>query len=309
MDAQGTSTQFKAIQHQVVGLSPGGRKRVAPSGCITAEILCIRCAERMVQGLVSVFIAVEFEHREIHDPEEVPLVVLPVGLDHAQLLGQVLAHAVEGLVHRGGVTRTEQQQRAGLGAGAAEQLFFLVVAEVVLDGADRVDLAAVAYADEGQSTGSRFLGFAEHIAARLDTHVGEGVIAAWNGDAFHRSSRFHSTAEHLESHVLHDVAHIVELHAVAGVRSVGAVPGHRVVPGHAREGAGQINSLHLLPDRADQRFVQLKDLLLIHEAHLNVQLGEFRLAIGPQILIAETARHLVVLLDATNHQQLLEQLG
>ncbi|CAI8159610.1 MAG: Uncharacterised protein [Synechococcus sp. CC9902] len=81
------------------------------------------------------------------------------------------------------------------------------------------------------------------------------------------------------------------------------------MPGHAREGAGQINSLHLLPDRADQRFVQLKDLLLIHETHLNVQLGEFRLAIGPQILIAETARHLVVLLDATNHQQLLEQLG
>ena len=47
---------------------------------------------------------------------------------------------------------------------------------------------------------------------------------------------------------------------------------------------------------------------MIHEAHLHVQLGEFRLAIGPQVLIAEAARHLVVALDAAHHQQLLEQL-
>ena len=80
------------------------------------------------------------------------------------------------------------------------------------------------------------------------------------------------------------------------------------MPGHAGEGPGQVDAFHGLPDRADQRLVQLQDLLLIHEAHLDVQLGEFRLAVGAQVFIAETAGHLVIALDATHHQQLLEQL-
>ncbi len=81
------------------------------------------------------------------------------------------------------------------------------------------------------------------------------------------------------------------------------------MPGHAREWPRQFDALHTLPDGADQGFVQLQDLLLVHEAHLDVQLGEFRLAIGAQVFVAEAASHLVVPLDAAHHQQLLEQLG
>ena len=252
MDAQGAAAELKAIEHKVVGLGPGSGQGFGPLRCIAAEILRIGGAEGVVQGLVTVLVAVELEHREVHHPEEVPLVVVPVGLHHAQLLGQVLAHPVEGLVHRGGVAGTEQQQGAGFRAGAAEQLLLLLIAEVVLDGADRVDLTAVAHPDEGQATGTSFLCLAEHITTRLDPHVAHRIVAAGHRDALHRAAGLHGATEHLEAHVLHDVAHVGELHAVAGVGSVGAVALHGVMPGHAWEGPRQFDALHGLPDGADQ---------------------------------------------------------
>ena len=206
----------------------------------------------MMQRFITIFIAVELEHREIHDPEKVPLVVLTVGFDHAQFPGQVLTHPVEGFVHRCGVAGTEQQQRARLGSGAAQQLLLLLIAEVVLDCTDGVDLSTVANADEGQSTGPGGLGFAEHIATGLDAHIGEGIVAAGHGDHLHRTTGFDGAAEHLETHVLDDVRHGHKLHAVTGVGSIGAIALHGVMPGHAREGAGQLNAFHLLPDGADQ---------------------------------------------------------
>ena len=81
------------------------------------------------------------------------------------------------------------------------------------------------------------------------------------------------------------------------------------MPGETGEGLGQLDALHGLPDRTDQLFVEGQDLLLVHEAHLHVQLGELRLAIGAQVFVAEAAGHLVVALQAAHHQQLLEQLG
>ena len=49
-------------------------------------------------------------------------------------------------------------------------------------------------------------------------------------------------------------------------------------------------------------------VVLVDEAHLEVELGELGLAIGAQILVAEAADDLVVALEAAHHQQLLEQL-
>ena len=220
-----------------------------------------------------------------------------------------MAHSIEGLIHRGGIARAEQQQGARGGTGAGQQFGFFVFCEVVLDGADRVDLAALAHPDEGQAACPSLLSLAEHIAAGLDAHVADGVVAAGHGDALHRAAGGHCAAEYLESHLGHQVGDIGELQAVAGVGAIGAVAGHGLVPGEAREGTGQLHPFHGLPDRGDQGLVELQDLLLVHEAHFDVQLGEFRLAIGPQIFVAEAAGHLVVALQAAHHQQLLKQLG
>jgi hypothetical protein len=49
--------------------------------------------------------------------------------------------------------------------------------------------------------------------------------------------------------------------------------------------------------------------LLRHEGHLAVDLRELRLAVGPQILIAEALHDLEVAVVARYHQNLLEGLG
>ncbi len=49
-------------------------------------------------------------------------------------------------------------------------------------------------------------------------------------------------------------------------------------------------------------------VVLVHEAHLDVELGELRLPVGAEVLVPVAARDLVVALHAGDHQQLLEQL-
>ena len=121
VDAQGASAQFQAIEHQVVGLGAGGGQGGGPLAGVVAQVGRVGGAEGVVQGLEPVFLGVELEHREIHHPEEVPGAVLLVGSHQLQLPGQVLAHPIEGLVHRGRVAGAKQQQRARLGTGALQQ--------------------------------------------------------------------------------------------------------------------------------------------------------------------------------------------
>ena len=64
-----------------------------------------------------------------------------------------------------------------------------------------------------------------------------------------------------------------------------------------------------LADLDDHRLHEVHDPLLVHEAHLQVELGELGLAVAAQILVAEAARDLEVAVHARDHEQLLELLG
>ena len=59
---------------------------------------------------------------------------------------------------------------------------------------------------------------------------------------------------------------------------------------------------------ADQAFHHTGDVVLVDERHLDVELGELRLAVGAQVLVAEAAHDLKVAVHARHHQDLLEQL-
>ncbi len=52
----------------------------------------------------------------------------------------------------------------------------------------------------------------------------------------------------------------------------------------------------------------VEDVVLLDEAHLDVELGELGLPVGAEVLVAVAARDLEVALHARDHQQLLEQL-
>ncbi len=59
---------------------------------------------------------------------------------------------------------------------------------------------------------------------------------------------------------------------------------------------------------ADQPLADRDDIVAIDEAHLDVDLGKFRLPIGPRVLIAEAPDDLEVLVHPAHHQDLFEKL-
>ena len=64
-----------------------------------------------------------------------------------------------------------------------------------------------------------------------------------------------------------------------------------------------------LPKGADNLLAHLDDISLFDERHLDVELGEFRLPVCTEVLVAIAARDLEIAFHTRNHEQLLEQLG
>ena len=68
-------------------------------------------------------------------------------------------------------------------------------------------------------------------------------------------------------------------------------------------------SAHGREDVRDDRLYGPHHVGRCHEGHLEVDLREFGLSIGAQVLVPEAAHDLVVAVDPAHHQDLLEQLG
>ncbi len=101
---------------------------------------------------------------------------------------------------------------------------------------------------------------------------------------------------------------IMQLQTEPPVGPVRAPAAHRLGPGDPRPGSRR--NLEALGNEhgAEDRLHQLDHVVLLDERHLDVELGEFRQAVGTGILVAEAANDLVVALKAADHQKLLEQL-
>ena len=93
----------------------------------------------------------------------------------------------------------------------------------------------------------------------------------------------------------------------APVGLVAAVVAHGLGVGQAREGRLDAEPGHLA-DALDQRLDHLENPLLLRERHLQIDLRELRLAVGAQVLVAEAAHDLEVLVEPAHHQELLEDL-
>ena len=96
-----------------------------------------------------------------------------------------------------------------------------------------------------------------------------------------------------------------ELQVKPQIGLVRAVPVHRLGVADPRERGADINAGEF-PDFGKDLFGQCDHVVLVHEAHLNVELGKFRLPVGAEVLVTVAAGDLVVALHAGHHQQLLE---
>ena len=63
------------------------------------------------------------------------------------------------------------------------------------------------------------------------------------------------------------------------------------------------------PDMGEGALDHVQDVVLRHEGHLEVELGELRLPVRTQVLVAVTAHDLEVAVQSGHHQQLLVELG
>ncbi len=167
-----------------------------------------------------------------------------------------------------------------------------------------VGLGDVVDLDVGEAAGAVD---ADELGVLVDLAAGEGV-AAWHAHRSDAAARGGGAAEHLEGDVLHRVGDIGEFERDAQVGLVRAVATHRLGVGHAREGRGQFHVHRFLEHEPDHFLDQGGDLVLVHERGLEVDLGEFGLAVGAQVLVAEALDDLVVAIVAGHHQQLLEEL-
>src|SRR4029077_15619522 len=117
----------------------------------------------------------------------------------------------------------------------------------------------------------------------------------------------HRLLEAGEGAVAETAGEVDDGQAEAEVGLVAAVALHRLGVGKARElgwrrdgGEGE--------DAREEPLDQLVDVLLGGERHLDVDLGEFGLAVGAQVLVAEAAGDLDVALEASHLEDLLEEL-
>ena len=108
---------------------------------------------------------------------------------------------------------------------------------------------------------------------------------------------------------LDDVGQVAEFHAETEVRVIDTEPANCLGIGNTLHRQLNRNPLCFGEDAGNQPLHDCDDILLVNERHLAVDLGEFRLAVGTQIFITETAHYLEIFVKTGNHQDLFKDLG
>ena len=89
----------------------------------------------------------------------------------------------------------------------------------------------------------------------------------------------------------------------AQVRLVGAVVGHRLGVGEPGKRRQQpLFRVFRLHERRVQLLDQVEHVVLLHEAHLQVELRVLRLSVRPRVFVAEAPCDLEILVHAARHQ-------
>ena len=161
--------------------------------------------------------------------------------------------------------------------------------------------------DIGQALGAVDL---DELLVCIDFATRQAAFAATAGNAqCHHATIFHRgrIQENLELNALHELGQLGEFELDAQVGLVGSVLEHGVAIGHDGKHR-QVDIGCRTEHTTDHAFEHFADFFLAHERGFDVDLREFRLAIGPQVFIAEAFDDLVIAVVASHHQQLLEEL-
>ena len=129
-----------------------------------------------------------------------------------------------------------------------------------------------------------------------------------NADAPHPAPALDGTAKHPEITLAGDGREIDDLQTVPQVGGVVAEPLHAFIPREPRQRERNVEPEDLPAGPLHERLDHAHHVVGLDERHLDVELRELGLAVGPQVFVAETLRHLHVAVEAGHHQQLLVEL-
>ena len=296
VDTERAASDLRAVEHDVVR----PRERLSRALLEVGGILLRRRREGVVDGCPTLVAAVELdplEHGRVDDPDELPRVVV----DEAAPLPHLEAGGCEQAERVGASACCEEDTVSGTGARLRREAGTLVLGQVLGDRA--AELTVLLHQHVRETLGATRAG---------PVLPGVELLACLSGSARHDDGAdvvvVGARLEHPERRVREVLGEVDELAAEAQVGTVDAVAAHRLVVRHPRDRQRHLVTDELAPQPGDERLDQRLDVLGVAEAHLDVELGELRLPVRPEVLVAEAAGDLEVALHAGDHEQLLEQL-
>ena len=259
----------------------------------------LRHRKRVVAEHGRTGLLVLLEHREIHDPAELE----HIRVDQFELAAQLRDHRSADLLDQLLRVGQEEQRIAGLHSARRLQRGQDFRSQELHN---RALFTLFAPDDIGHALRAVFLRELDHVVEELARFARD----------FRRLDRPDHAAvgDHarkgLEAAIAELLGDVDHLQRVAEVRLIRTEPAHRLAVRNPRERRmgkllGRKFAEHILKQSLDHR----EDIVLLHKAHLDVELVEFAgAAVGARILVAEARRNLEIAVEARHHQQLLELL-
>ena len=253
----------------------------------------------MMHGHPAALLLAVLKQREVHHPQEVEL----VGVDQAVLAADFQTNLAQRGAGLDPVSIADDQQHV-----AGFQLHRLVQGCLFLFGQELFKAGRSTFlgqAAECQTLSAISLG---NLAQFVNVLAGQLASQALGIDGADAAALLQHCGKGLKLGAIKNVGHIHNFQAKAGIRFIGAKTAHSLVPRHTHERGLHIHAQHFFPQALDQTFVDGHDIVLIDKGHFLVHLGELRLAVSAQVLIAVAAGDLEVAVKAGQHQNLLVQL-
>ena len=254
----------------------------------------------MVNCIPTIRLLIPIKHWEVYNPERFPLI-----RHKTTILTYLNSQGTQSLINHLGLICAKEYEITAVGTCTLQNPSNSIVREEFHDwGLQSITSTInIIYLDIGKTTGT------------IDTDkFGVTInILTTQTIAIRNTKRCHPsiwiigwTREDLEVHLTHQVSDINQLQLNSQIRAIRAVTTHRLVITHLWEWLWKFCSQNLLEETSDHILHQPHNLLLIEECSLYIELGKFRLTVSTQILVTETAHHLIVTIHSRDHQQLLE---
>ena len=242
---------------------------------------------------------VVFKQRKVGDPQKIG----PAFVNDSHLPGALAPQGAQSVKYYLGLVAGHKEQQVAVFRlqRRPHPCGFLLLQEFFVGGAGGTVLVQLS---PGQALGAVGL---DPFGQLIDLFSGVAGSALYI-DAAHASAGGNSPGKYPELGALQDFRQVFQLIAEPQVRLIGAKPLHALGVGHPGEGGLDFHIQHLLVDGFHEALGHGHNILLVDEGHFQVDLGKFRLPVGPQVLVPEAPGDLHIPVEARQHGQLLIQL-